>query len=115
MQPVRSDMKLDALTWPEMFITFIFANDLAESSIAGKHSFMPHGFNDRDVAANGNVTFGRLGSIRKMHVLGPKAEMNPRALWDMATGKCDCHTAVSLQNSFSPRVADLASGKIHCR
>ena len=115
MQPVRSDMKLDALTWPEMFITFIFANDLAESSIAGKHSFMPHGFNDRDIAANGNVTFGRLGSIRKMHVLGPKAEMNPPTLRNMAAGKCDYHTAVGLQNSFSPRVADLASGKIHCR
>ena len=27
MQPVRSDMKLDALTWPEMFITFIFGNE----------------------------------------------------------------------------------------
>ena len=108
-------MKLDGLTWPEMFLTFIFANDLTEASIAGEHGFMPHGFHDRDVAANGNLTFGRLGSIRKMHVLGPKAEMNPRTVRNMATGKCDCHTVVSLQNSFSPRVADLASGEVHCR
>jgi hypothetical protein len=34
MQPVRSDMKLDGLTWPEMFLAFIFANDLTETSIA---------------------------------------------------------------------------------
>ena len=105
---------MDAVSRPEMFLAFIFANNLAESSIAGQHGFMPHGLNDRDVAANRNVTFGRLGSIRKMHVLGPKAEMNPPTLRNMAAGKCDCHTAVSLQNSFSPRVADLASGKIHC-
>ena len=106
---------MDAIAWLEMFIAFIFANNLAKSSIASQHSFMPHGFNDRDVAANRNVTFGRLGSIRKMHVLGPKAEMNPPTLRNMAVGKRDCHTAVGLQNSFSPRVADLASGKIHCR
>ena len=115
MQPVRSDMKLDGLTWPKMFLTFIFANDLAESSIAREHSFMPHGFNDRDIAANGNVTFGRLSSTRKIHMLGPKAEMNPPTLRDMAVGKRDRHTAVGHQNSFPPRVADLASGKMHCR
>ena len=80
MQPVRSDMKLDGLTWPEMFLTFIFANDLTESSIAGEHGFMPHGFNDRDVTADRNITFGRPGSIRKLHMFRPEAEMNSPAL-----------------------------------
>ncbi len=97
MQPVRSDMKLDGLTWPEMFLAFIFANDLTESSIAGQHGFMPHGFNDRDVTADRNITFGRPGSI---HV---------------AVGKCDGHTTVGLQNGLAPGVADLTSGEVHCR
>jgi hypothetical protein len=35
MQPVRSDVKMDALTRPEMFLAFIFPYDLAKSSIAG--------------------------------------------------------------------------------
>ena len=115
MQPVRSDMKLDGLTWPEAFLTFIFANDLAESSIAGKHSFMPHGFNDRDVAADRNITFGRLGSIRKLHMFRPEAEMNSPALRNVAVGKCDGHTTVGLQNGLSPGAADLTSGEVHCR
>ena len=115
MQPVRLDMKLDALTWPEMFITFIFANDLAEASIAGKHSFMPHGFNDRDVTADRNITFGRPGSIRKLHMFRPEAEMNSPALRNVAVGKCDGHTTVGLQNGLAPGVADLTSGEVHCR
>ena len=42
MQPVRSDLKMDAVTWKEMFLTFIFADDLAKSSVAGQYGFMPH-------------------------------------------------------------------------
>ena len=80
MQPVRSNMKMDAITWLKMFIALIFANNLAKSSIAGQHSFMPHGFNDRDVTADRNITFGRPGSIRKLHMFRPEAEMNSPAL-----------------------------------
>ena len=35
MQPVRSDVKMDALTRPEMFLAFIFPYDLTKPSIAG--------------------------------------------------------------------------------
>ena len=115
MQPVRSDVKMDALTWPEMFLAFIFANNFVKSSIAGQHGFMPHGFNDRDVTADGNMTFGRLGSIRKLHMFGPEAEMNSPALRNVAVGKCDGHTTVGLQNGLSPGAADLTSGEVHCR
>ena len=115
MQPVRSDMKLNGLTWPKMFVTFIFANNLTETSIAGEHGFMPHGFNDRDVTADRNITFGRLDSIRKLHMFRPEAEMNSPALRNVAVGKCDGHTTVSLQNGLSPGAADLTSGEVHCR
>ena len=84
MQPVRSDVKMDAIAWLEMFIAFIFANNLAESSIASQYGFMTHGFNDRDVTANGNVTFGRLCSICKLHMFGPEAKMNSSTLRNMA-------------------------------
>ena len=67
---------MDALTWPEKFLAFIFANNFAKSYIAGQHGFMPHGLNDRDVAANGNVIFGWLGSSCKLHMFGPETEMN---------------------------------------
>ena len=86
MQPVRSDVKMDAIAWLEMFITFIFANNFAESSIASQYGFMTHGFNDRDVTANGNVTFRRLGSICKLHMFGTEAKMNSPALRNMAAG-----------------------------
>ena len=86
MQPVRSNMKMDAITWLEMFIALIFANNLAKSSIAGQHSFMPHGFNDRDVTADGNVTLGRLGSICKLHMFGSETKMNSPTLRNMASG-----------------------------
>ena len=115
MQPVRSDMKLDGLTWPKMFLTFVFANDLTESSIAGEHGFMTHGFNDRYVTADRNITFGRLDSIRKLHMFRPEAEMNSPALRNVAVGKCDGHTSVGLQNGLSPGGADLTSGEVHCR
>ena len=59
-----------------MFLTFIFANDLTESFIAGEHGFMPHGFNNRDVTADRNITFGRPCSIRKLHMFRLEAEMN---------------------------------------
>ena len=114
MQPVRSDMKLDDLTWPEMFLAFIFANDLTEPSIASEHGFVPHGFNDCDDTANRNITFGRPGSIRKLHMFRPEAEMNSPALRNVAVGKCDGHTTVGLQNSLAPGVADLTSGEVHC-
>ena len=106
---------MDALTWPEMFLTFIFANNFAEFSVAGQHGFMSHGLNDRDVAADGNVIFGRFSSIRKLHMFGPETEMNSPTLRNMATGKCDGPTTVGLQNGLSPGVADLAGSEIHCR
>ncbi len=87
-------MKMDAIAWLEMFIAFIFANNLAKSSIASQHSFMPHGFNDRDVTTDGDVTFGRLGSICKLHMFGPEAKVNSSTLRDMAAGKCDGNTTV---------------------
>ena len=108
MQPVRSDMKMDGLTWPEVFLTFIFANDLTESSIAGEHGFMTHGFNDRDVTADRNITFGRLGSIRKLHMFRPEAEMNSLTLCNVAIGKCNVHTTVGLQNGLSPGAAAVS-------
>ena len=77
---------MDAIAWLEMFIAFIFANNLAKSSIAGQHSFMPHGFNYRDVTADGNLTFGWLGSISKLHMFGPEAKMNSPTLRNMAVG-----------------------------
>ena len=77
---------MDAIAWLEMFIALIFANNLAKSSIAGQHSFMPHGFNDRDVTTDGDVTFGRLGSICKLHMFGPEAKMNSSTLRNMAAG-----------------------------
>ena len=77
---------MDAIAWLEMFIAFIFANNLAESSIAGQYGFMTHGFNDRDVAANRNVTFGRLSSICKLYMFGPEAKMNSPTLRNMAAG-----------------------------
>ena len=77
---------MDAITWLEMFIALIFANNLAKSSIAGQHSFMPHGFNYRDVTADGNLTFGWLGSISKLHMFGPEAKMNSPTLRNMAAG-----------------------------
>jgi len=79
-------MKMDAIAWLEMFIAFIFANNLAKSPIASQNSFMPHGFNDRDVTANRNVTFGRLSSICKLHMFGPEAKMNSSTLHNMAAG-----------------------------
>ena len=69
-----------------MFIAFIFANNLAEPSITGQDGFMPHGFNDRDVTTDRNVTFVRLGSIRKLHMFGPEAKMNSSTLRNMAAG-----------------------------
>ena len=114
MKPVHPDVKMDTFTRQEMFLTFIFAYDLAKSSIAGQHGFMPHRLNDSNVTADGNVIFGRLGSTRKLHMFGPEAEMNSSTLRNMAAGKCNGHTTVGLQNGFSPRVADLASGEIHC-
>jgi len=63
-----------------MFFALIFANDLTESSIAGGHGFMPYGFNNRDVTADRNITFGRPGSIHKLHIFRPEAEMNSPAL-----------------------------------
>ena len=73
-------MKMDGLTWPKMFIAFIFANDLTETPIAGEYGFIPHGFNNSDVTADRNITFGRPGSIRKLHMFRPEAEMNSPAL-----------------------------------
>ena len=106
---------MDALTWPEKFLAFIFANNFTKSSIADQHGFMPHGLNDCDVAANGNVIFGWLGSICKLHMFGPEAEMNSPTLRNMAAAKRNCHTTVSLQNGLSPGVTNLADGEIHCR
>ena len=74
------------ISWPELFIAFIFAHNLAETSIAGQHGFMSHGFNDRNVTTDGNVTFGRLGSICKLHMFGPEAKMNSPTLRNMAAG-----------------------------
>ena len=93
---------MDAIAWLEMFIAFIFANNLAESSIAGQHGFMPHGLNDRDLAANGNVIFGWLGSSCKLHMFGPETEMNSPTLRNMAAAKRNGHTSVSLQNGLYP-------------
>ena len=106
---------MDALTWPEKFLAFIFANNFAKSSIAGQHGFMPHGLNDRDVAADGNVIFGRLSGICKLQVFGPETEMDSPTLRNMAASKRDGHTTVGLQNGLSSGVADLAGGEIHCR
>ena len=105
---------MDAITRLKMFIALIFANNLAKSSIAGQHSFMPHGLNDRDAATDGNVIFGRLGSVRKLHIFWPETEINSPTLRNMAAGKCDCHTTFGLQNGLSPGFADLAGGEIHC-
>ena len=106
---------MDGLTSPEMFLAFIFANDLTESPIAGEHGFMPHGFNNSDVTADRNITFGRLGSIRKLHMFRPEAKMNSLTLRNVAVGKCNGHTTVGLQNGLSPGFANLASGEVHCR
>lgn len=115
MQPVRSDVKMDAFTRLEMFLTFIFTYDLAKSSIAGQHGFMPHGFNNFDVPTDGNMTFWRLANIRKLHMFGPKTEMNSPTLRNMRARKPDRHTILSLKNGLSTVFADHAFGKIHCR
>ena len=104
---------MDVIAWPEMFLAFIFANNLAETTIAGKHCFMPHGFNDCNVPAYRNMTFGRFGTIRKLHMFGPETEMDPPSQRNMTAGKPDGHTSISLETSLPTDVADHAGGKIH--
>ena len=89
MQPVRPDVKMDTFTRQEMFLTFIFAYDLAKSSIAGQHGFMSHGFNNCNVSTDGNVTFGRIGNIRKLHMFWSKTEMNSPTSINVRVDKID--------------------------
>ena len=115
MQPVRTNVEMDAFAWQEMFLAFIFAYDLTEPSIADQYGFMPHWLDNFYVPTDGNMTFWWLGNIRKLHMFGPKTEIYSPSLRNIGACKLDGHTTLSLKKGLSIVFPDRAGGKIHCR
>ena len=101
MQPVRSDVKMDAVTWKEMFLTFIFADDLAKSSVAGQYGFMPHWLDNFYFPTYGNMIFWWIGNIRKLHMFRPKPEIYSPSLRNMGACELDGHCATNTERMHS--------------